>query len=96
MHYTRVADEFSHPAELDLDLGDIASFEEGHWYYVGLCATLLIQNRPIASETLYGVPERVDTPCALSNELASAWVTAQVLNRAAALIEPTFIAPFPP
>lgn len=81
--YTRVADEWTRPDDLDLDPVESIGFYDGHWCYVGLCATLMDSNNiPRFSETLYGIPETPQSPCAFDNELASRWVTHHILDRA--------------
>lgn len=81
MVYTRVADPYTQVTDFDYPEGDVEAYEAGDWTYVGLCATLLVNNQPIATETVYGVRETPMMPCAFNNELASAWITEQVLSK---------------
>lgn len=80
--YTRVADEWTQPTDFDLTPERCAGHAAGQWVYVGLCVTILDRNNvPLASETLYSIPEDPATPCAFDNDLAVTWVTMQALER---------------
>lgn len=78
--YTRVADTFTQVEDFEFSADQVAAFTVGEWVYVGLCATLMVDNRPAVSQTVYGVRETPQDPCAFANELASAWVTEKVLG----------------
>lgn len=78
---TRVADTVTSPADLGLDAGLLASFESGQWLYVGLSATVLDNNVPVATTTLYGIPEGLSNECAYTDVAAVAWVLAEVLGQ---------------
>lgn len=81
MTYTRVADEWTRPEDYDLDPIWCATFYDGAWCYVGLSATLKDSlNRPVSTRSLFGIPETESQPCALDNELASRWLTYEVLS----------------
>lgn len=80
--YTRVADEWTQPSDFDLPPARCAAYAAGMWVYVGLCVTILDRNNvPLASETLYSIPEDASSPCAFENDLAVTWVTMAALER---------------
>lgn len=79
--FTRVADSDTHPSDLDLDPVMVASFEAAEWLYVGLTATVMRDNRPVATSSVYGVPEGLSRECAFSDEVAMTWVGSDALEQ---------------
>lgn len=80
--YTRVADEWTQPTDFDLSPARCAAYAAGQWVYVGLSVTILDRNNvPLATETLFSIPEDLTSPCAFNNDLAVTWVTMEALER---------------
>lgn len=66
----RAEDRFTRPSDLDLQPGLVAAHEAGHWLYVALEVTLVLDGAPGRSVTLYGVPEFGDAGCAFADDTA--------------------------
>lgn len=85
----RVADDVTSPRDFGLPEPDVESFEDGEWYYVGVSGTIYAAGRPLATETIHGVPERGEDACALSNTLVLSWIMATLIERANGVLTKT-------
>lgn len=79
--FTRVEDSVTQPDDLGLDADLLASFQAATWAYVGLSATVMKDNLPVATSVVYGIVEGLKRQCAFSDEIAMAWVGGDALER---------------
>lgn len=81
--YCRGYDAYTQPSDFDLDEGSIAAFRKGDWGYVSLTAKVFgADGEHLGSCCLYGIPEWLESPCALEDAEAVQWVTQQAFKRA--------------
>lgn len=76
----RIADPYTHPRDLDQESTHVDAFEKGEWLYVGLIATLMVNNRPVATRDAYGIPEGQGVECAYNDVAAVGWLCASLLE----------------